>query len=336
MLRIRVEIISFIKTHKDQIVCLFRIHDKSYCNSLLLEINLFLLSKHKKVLIGKIHGWKYQTKCTIPQSTGVASSSSLPFISKSKQNAYYQTSNTDMIDSDNLDETKNMQLKCSNVNDFLFIGLTQYGVSSIMSHHGHNQIECQIGPDDCMVTVDYLANECNGLNQCTIQLDSQFLHTCKNHSDYLSVAYECIPGAKRIDICSNEELYIIDPLSSSSMGTSNIDDIISRFGSFYLSSPNYPNEYANNLNNCSCKINYVHIDGDDSSETVSKDYSKPTSNREISLVFKTFEFDMEESDLIEQQCNKDYLRVESYTDLGTNRCVLFKFDLKALYCTLIN
>jgi hypothetical protein len=254
----------------------------------------------------------------------MAASATLP-LSKQKSNNKnlddfeLNNNNNNLIDTDDIfnsnhDESKIMDLKCSNINDFLFIGLTQYGVStkaSSTNHHHHNQ--CQINQDDCLVTVDYLANECNGLNSCDIQLDSQFLHSCKNHSDYLSVAYECIPGAKRVDICSNEELYIIDPSSSSTQSLNTNDDIVSRFGSFYLSSPNYPNEYSNNLNNCSCKINYVHIDTDNNDENDQKN-----ENQEINLVFKSFEFDMEEAE--NEQCNKDYLQIESLDD-KTNKTI---------------
>ena len=292
-------------------------------------INFYFYYLKLKVLIKNVHGWKYQTKCTqISQSSlSMAAAASLPLSKQKSNNKNFDdfelnnnnnNNNNNLIDTDDIfnsnhDESKIMNLKCSNINDFLFIGLTQYGVStkSTSNHQHHNQ--CQINQDDCLVTVDYLANECNGLNSCDIQLDSQFLHSCKNHSDYLSVAYECIPGAKRVDICSNEELYIIDPSSSSTQSLNTNDDIISRFGSFYLSSPNYPNEYSNNLNNCSCKINYVHIDTDNNDEN-----DKRNENQEINLVFKSFEFDMEEAD--NEQCNKDYLQVESFDD-KTNKSI---------------
>ncbi len=184
-------------------------------------------------------------------------------------------------------ETNKMTLKCSNSNDFLFIGLTQYGVSS----QNKTQNLCEIKENDCLVTVDYLASQCNGLNACDIQLDAQFLHTCKNLSDYLSIAYECIPGSKRINVCSNEETFIID-----STFTSAKTDLNTRFGSFYLASPNYPWEYESNLNNCSCHLDYVDIDG----ITTSK-------SDEMNLVFKTYEFDLEEGE--NKKCNKDQLKV---------------------------
>jgi len=215
-----------------------------------------------------------------------------------------------LLTNQNESKQKQMRLKCANQNDFLFIGLTQYGVRT--SPFQTND-ECEINQNDCLVTVDYLSNECNGLNACDIQLDAQFLHTCKNHSDYLSVAYECVPGAKRVDICSNEETFLVDPNNDNDDGGGMM---ASRFGSFYLSSPNYPNEYGNGLSNCSCKLEYVKIENEEGDEDEEEQVSQ------INLVLKTYEFDMEEGDSNEHvanldnqnlnnQCLKDYLSIES-------------------------
>lgn len=173
---------------------------------------------------------------------------------------------------------KQMRLKCANQNDFLFIGLTQYGVHTTATTNS-NKATCEINQNDCLVTVDYLSNECNGLNTCDIQLDAQFLHTCKNHSDYLSVAYECVPGAKRVDICSNQETFLVDP--------SNGDGALaSRFGSFYLSSPNYPNEYGNGLNNCTCTLDYVNIENQASHDDDDDEQEEIKNENQINLVLK--------------------------------------------------
>ena len=174
---------------------------------------------------------------------------------------------------------KQMRLKCANQNDFLFIGLTQYGVHSLSTTTTTSLSTCEINQNDCLVTVDYLSNECNGLNTCDIQLDAQFLHTCKNHSNYLSVAYECVPGAKRVDICSNQETFLIDP--STSLHDNEKSALESRFGSFYLSSPNYPNEYGNGLNNCTCKLDYVNIEDETNNDKEVKE-----NLNQINLVLK--------------------------------------------------
>lgn len=183
-------------------------------------------------------------------------------------------------------QNNKMVLKCPNSNDFLFIGQTQYGVASKPL-----EAKCEIQPNDCLVSVDYLASQCNGLNSCDIQLDAQFLHTCKNLSDYLSIAYECIPGSKRVDICSNEEAFIIDSTLNEAK-----TDLNTRFGSFYLASPNYPWEYDSNSNNCSCRLEYVEIDG-----------NQPINN-EMNMVFKSYEFDLEDGE--NNKCNKDKLSIE--------------------------
>ena len=271
--------------------------------------------------------WKYQTKCT--KTSPLQASQSYSSVELGQQSTELDSYNSivDDFEKNNLELStkttsdtnteKLLRLKCPNTNDVLFIGLTQYGVSktkhSLTSKTG--QPICQINHDDCLVTVDYLANECNGLNGCDIQLDAQFLHSCKNHSDYLSLAYECVPGAKRVDICSNEETFIIDPFQSSE-SNKNADLLSSRYGSFYLSSPNYPNEYTSNLNNCSCKFEYVNFDSD----------SNGSKQDEINLVFKSYEFDLEDGDSsvqvenagnqnVNSECLKDYLRIDSYQRL---------------------
>jgi hypothetical protein len=121
-----------------------------------------------------------------------------------------------------------------------------------------------------------------------------------------------VPGAKRVDVCSNEETFIIDPFHYSD-SNKNTDLLSSRYGSFYLSSPNYPNEYKNNLNNCSCKFEYVNFDSD----------SGVDRRDEINLMIKAYEFDLEDGDSnaqieseenqnVNSQCQKDYLRVDSF------------------------
>jgi hypothetical protein len=125
-----------------------------------------------------------------------------------------------------------------------------------------------------LVTVDYLANECNGYNSCTIQLDSQYLHSCKNYSNYLTIAYKCLSKSNQIDVCSNGVL-------------ENIDE-------FYLKTPNYPNEYDNNIN-CTCNI-------------------EPVDDLKINLKFELLEFDVEEGESM-NLCNKDKLVIsDSWTN----------------------
>ena len=71
------------------------------------------------------------------------------------------------------------------------------------SHYGHRRQRqretrrvdfdgCSFTAGDCLVAVDHVANECNGLSTCQVSLDVQYLHSCNSHSDYLLIIYECI------------------------------------------------------------------------------------------------------------------------------------------------
>lgn len=241
------------------------------------------------LIIVQIHlafSWKYQTKCTRHLSA-------FNHNIDTEYNSIIEDFERDLFyENDQTQNVNKLRLKCSNVNDFLFIGQTTYGVSSIKSA---SIDDCSPSANDCVVTVDYIANQCNGLNSCDIALDAQFLHSCKNNSDYISISYECIPGSQKIDICSNDETFIIDSSFSKNSNS------VSRFGSFYLTSPDYPTEYKNNMNNCSCKLEYVKIDSNTETSLMAKS--------EMNLVFRSYEFDLEES--ISDVCQKDYFRIKS-------------------------
>ena len=174
--------------------------------------------------------------------------------------------------------TSTLELKCPQLDQYLYIGQTQYGVSSSYN-------ACTVKDGDCLVTVDYLANECNGLSSCIIQLDAQYLHSCKNYSNYLSIAYQCFRRQNQVDICSNTVL-------------ENVDE-------FIIKTPNYPNEYENNLNNCACNIELN--DNDD-------DYND--GDKKLNLKYELLEFDVEEGESnAAELCNKDKLVVsESKTN----------------------
>lgn len=131
--------------------------------------------------------------------------------------------------------------------------------------------------------MDYLGNECNGLSNCTIQLDAQYLHSCKNYSNYLSIAYECLNRDNQIDVCSNSIL-------ESSEG-------------FILKTPNYPNEYDNNLRNCTCNVELAQ--------------NHDANDRKLSLKFELLEYDVEEGEANAiELCNKDRMTI---SELKTNQ-----------------
>jgi hypothetical protein len=292
--------------------------------------------------------WKYQTKCTKHTGSPNTPNKSLGYSSivddfvkdeDLEVNSYDNFATKTPASNSDDDSDKILRLKCPNINDFLFIGLTQYGVSNSSETQ-----QCQINANDCLISVDYISNQCNGLNTCDIQLDSQFLHSCKNHSDYINIAYECIPGSKRMDVCSNDETFIIDSSWNANRKDGSLNN---RFGSFYLSSPNYPNEYANNLNNCSCKLEYVKIDAANTQTN-----GQLETQDEINLQFKSYEFDLEEGEdanansieeqsylnsLRKEKCTKDSLRIESVIEnkdeisaSSINLCGQYK-DFKEFY-----
>jgi hypothetical protein len=105
----------------------------------------------------------------------------------------------------NANNPKILKLDCDS--NFIFIAWTHYGHQTPESksagrQHQQSQFDsnstdsntCYFSPKDCIVSVDYVANECNGLSSCQISLDAQYLHSCKAYSDYLFIVYECVEG----------------------------------------------------------------------------------------------------------------------------------------------
>ena len=177
-------------------------------------------------------------------------------------------------------------MKCPQLDQYLFIGQTQYGVSSLLSINNDDDNICSVKYGDCLVMVDYLGNECNGLNTFSIQLDAQYLHSCKNYSNYISIAYECLNRDNQIDICSNR--------------------IIENSNGFILKTPNYPNEYENNLKNCTCNIQ-VQDDREGGEE----------EEKRLNLKFELLEYDVEEGEANAiELCNKDKMTIN---DSKTNQ-----------------
>lgn len=118
-------------------------------------------------------------------------------------------------------------------------------------------------------------------------------------------------------MCSNDETFLIDStLNTKSSSSSSPNPSLSRFGAFYLTSPGYPNEYANNLVNCSCRLEYVRIENSPSLLSAAASTSRPiqSNTAEISLAISAYEFDLEEE---EAKCNKDYFRITSNGNRST-------------------
>lgn len=129
-----------------------------------------------------------------------------------------------------------------------------------------------------MVNVDYVANECNGMSNCKISLDSQYLHSCKSYSDYLFIIYECVDRKSTVDICDSDNLI--------------------EGSEIYLHTPNYPIEYSTNKD-CSCSL-------------------QTSSDTQIELLEFDLESSFIEDPQAPAQsntCTKDYLMIGNETEI---------------------
>lgn len=107
-----------------------------------------------------------------------------------------------------------LELNCDSEHNggLLYIAWSHYGYrlsssSSLSRQSVNSNSNCSFDSGsigDCMVSVDYVANECNGLSKCQISLDSQYLHSCKAYSHYLFIVYQCVPNERIFDICQQE------------------------------------------------------------------------------------------------------------------------------------
>ncbi|CAF0764271.1 unnamed protein product [Brachionus calyciflorus] len=193
-----------------------------------------------------VYGWKEASICTNPQHT---------------------ITHTDISEypEDNSD-SKFLNLDCGS--DLIYIAWSHYG-------YKQKNDSCYFTPQDCTVSVEYVSNECNGLNNCQVSLDSQYLHSCKSYSNYLFIVYECIKAKSTFNICDQIDTQI--DMSSPSPSTV-----------FYLQTPNYPNEYSNNLD-CNCSI----------------------INNSNQIQIELLEFDLESSSQNKSNCLRDYLNINS-------------------------
>jgi hypothetical protein len=175
---------------------------------------------------------------------------------------------------------------------------------------------CYFSPEDCLVNVDYVANQCNGLSTCQISLDSQYLHSCKGYSDYIFIVYECIEAKSTVNICEAalDKKFVLN-------ANENI---------MYLKTLNYPNEYLNNLD-CKCSMK---------------------TSEDSTIQFELLEFDIESTDdyllrladnehayaqhgkeyaVQKRSCSKDYFSINSNVQMcGTLSPFTTLFDLQPI------
>lgn len=192
-------------------------------------------------------------------------------------------------------EPNTLDLECGG--DLIFIAWSHYGnrrpnrqqqtrnsfLNNINDPAVTSQENCYFSPKDCMVNVDYVANECNGMSSCRISLDSQYLHSCKAYSNYLFIVYQCIEKKSAVDMCNTDRILDTNNLTDSTM---------------YIHTPNYPIEYSNN-EDCKCSM-------------------KTSGDSHIELL----EFDLESSFIEDpamihqasaKTCTKDYLMIGNDT-----------------------
>lgn len=225
------------------------------------------------------HGWLETSKCT-------------PSVNPNLDSPSYENLVTQQAASNRI-----LRLDCQS--DFIFIAWTHYGHRDSTSdnqawqhdsnhNNSKNNIDagCYFSPKDCIVSVDYVANECNGLSNCQISLDAQYLHSCKSYSDYLFIIYQCVEAKNTVNIC---ESYA--SLSNDQSTTTNSADV------FYLQSPFYPNEYVSNLDcNCSMRsskdssIQIELLEFDLESSTGGNENTAASSNPAINYDLSSFSF----------------------------------------------
>jgi hypothetical protein len=196
-------------------------------------------------------------------------------------NSMYDMSNSFTQQLNLQNQQKVLKLNCES--NYIFIAWTHYGHQAASSssdtkkqkpktklnNNNNNMTDenCYFSPKDCLVSVDYVANECNGLTSCQISLDAQYLHSCKAYSDYLFIIYECVEAKQTINIC--------DSISTN----------FNQSTTFYLQSPSYPNEYMNYLD-CNCSMRSMAANKGGSSESLSS---------MTTIQIEQLEFDLESS-----------------------------------------
>ncbi len=139
------------------------------------------------------------------------------------------------------------------------------------------------------------------------------MHSCKAYSDYLFIIYDCIEAKSTVNIC--------DDLISTQFelnDKSNIHDSL-----MYIQSPNYPNEYLNNLDcNCSIRTNKdasmqielmeFDLESTDNLIETKSTSSSVSSNNYINTAID-FRLNKEQSSL--NSCSKDFFSINSNTQL---------------------
>lgn len=250
-------------------------------------ISFFLVDFYISLCTIGINAWREASKCTVPS--------------------------TNPTDTNTSDESNDNLLKLDCQSDLIFIAWSHYGHQTRpKSTLKPSNDSCYFSSRDCIVSVDYVANECNGQTSCRISLDSQYLHSCKSYSDYLFIIYDCVKSNSIVNICDknvNIEL--------------NDDTTTSDLESIYLQTPNYPNEYNNNLE-CNCYMKH-HMNKSVQIELLEFDLESSNDQTPYSSLITDLSlfdprlqsrgFNDYSSDKSNNYCMKDYLGINGNTKL---------------------
>lgn len=267
----------------------------------LISFSTFLLIT--LILIDNVNAWYESSKCTTITQTD----------NNNNSNEQDDEINLPRNNEISIKETNVLKLNCKN-NNLIFIAWSHYGQHNNKTDDSSSSSSCYFSPKDCTVNVDYVANECNGLNSCQISLDSQYLHSCKSYSDYLFIIYDCIETKSTVNICDMKS-----SVDTSSLPYINYQDdsFEQRNEAIYLQTPNYPNEYLNNLD-CNCTMK--------TTTTIQNSYLNP-------IEYEFLEFDLESSSSSSSSsletsaqntktndiCTKDYLTIQNLNETSSSK-----------------
>ncbi|KAI0989251.1 hypothetical protein GJ496_000652 [Pomphorhynchus laevis] len=131
-----------------------------------------------------------------------------------------------------------LELKCLYPGDLIVVSWSHYGVyadipNKIQQRLTNNNAECTPKVNDCIMEhTEKVAELCTGQERCAISNQPQFVHKCSKYSNYIYIAYKCIPAESTEQICSSSNLIA--------------DDI-------FITSPNYPSDYKSSQK-CICDL----------------------------------------------------------------------------------
>jgi hypothetical protein len=104
------------------------------------------------------------------------------------------------------DETSStsVTLSCPD-NGFILVGNLTFGVRRNVSQ----LLACQYQTGDCITRTTYIGMECNGLNQCRLDLNAQYLHICKSSKIERTCCFYLKRGRTRLSVSHRDVLKVL-------------------------------------------------------------------------------------------------------------------------------